>query len=91
MPDEFATGYRRAVPVDQILVLDPVARRSALEAAVADPAREWRVEEFDGRRYVPVATVRGPAARAAWLRGDQAASPASAAQARDLSSREAAR
>ena len=67
--DRLDPGYRRALPVRAVLVLDPAERQRALQAAEQDPDVEWVLEEFDGRAFVPRGVVRGPAARRAFLDG----------------------
>ena len=69
MQDRLEAGYRRALPVRAVLVLDPEERERALQAAEQDPDGEWVLEEFDGRAFVPCGVVRGPAARRAFLDG----------------------
>ena len=64
------TGSRRAVPVEPVLAVDPAVRAALLEQALADPDRRWWVQEFDGRDFRTVCTVDGPAARAAYLAGE---------------------
>lgn len=69
VPDELRTGWRRALPVLPVLAVDPAERSALLEQAVADPQREWVLQEFDGRTFVEQGRVRGPDARAAFLAG----------------------
>lgn len=69
MDERLRPGYRRAVPTPPILVLDAEERARALQAAVADPQQQWRLEEFDGSVFVPQGQVRGTQARARFLAG----------------------
>jgi len=67
--ERLQAGYRRALPVRAVLVLDPQEREAARQAAEADPDAEWVLEEFDGRAFQPRGTVRGAQARRAFLDG----------------------
>ena len=69
MQDHLQPGYRRALPAQAVLVLDPQERERALQAALEDPDGEWVLEEFDGRAFQPRGVVRGPQARRAFLDG----------------------
>jgi hypothetical protein len=66
-PGDLQPGWRRALPVLPVLAVDPQERAALLEQAVADPQREWILQEFDGRTFVEQSRVRGPAAREAFL------------------------
>jgi hypothetical protein len=73
VPDELRTGSRRALPLVPVLAVDASERAALMEQAVADPQREWVLQEFDGRRFVERGRVRGPVDRAAFLAGGQPA------------------
>lgn len=61
-------GYRRALPIPPLLLVDPQERQAALARALVDPAQDWLLQEFDGRVFRDHGRVRGPAARADYLR-----------------------
>ena len=73
MAQDLARRARRALPVPPVVGVDPEERAESARRALEEPDREWVLQEFDGRTYVTHGTVRGPAARQAYL--DSGAQP----------------
>ena len=69
MAQDLERGARRALPVPPVIGVDPDERAERARRALQEPGRGWVLQEFDGRTYVTHGTVRGPAARQAYLDG----------------------